>query len=71
MDKNQLKRKEKRTKIRCLVCQQMFEDDYRKQHNKKYHSNLQQERKFIPFETVGAPANPFTFAQQQKRGNFM
>ena len=34
MEKNQLKRKRKRTKLRCLVCQQTFDDDDRKQQQK-------------------------------------
>jgi hypothetical protein len=67
MEKAQLKRKRKRTKLRCLVCQQTFDDDYRIQHNKKHHARMLNEKKFIAYETVGAPANPFVFAQKNKK----
>jgi hypothetical protein len=67
MEKNQLKRKRKRTKLRCLVCQQTFDDDYRKQHNKKYHANFLKVGTSIAYETVGAPANPFVFSQRHKK----
>ncbi|CAB3980670.1 Hypothetical predicted protein, partial [Paramuricea clavata] len=65
MEKNQLKRK--RTKLRCLVCQQTFDDDYRKEHNKKYHANLLKVGTSIAYETVGAPANPFVCSQKHKK----
>ena len=47
MEKTQLKRKRIRAKITCRVCQQTFDDDYRKQHNKKYHGDLLQQGKHI------------------------
>ncbi len=67
MEKKQLKRKRIRTKLRCRVCQQTFDDDYRKQHNKKYHGNLLQQGKHIPYETVGARANPVVLSQRHEK----
>ena len=67
MEKPQLKRKRIRTKITCRVCQQTFDDDYRKQHNKKYHRDLLQQGKHIPYETAGARANPFVLPQRHEK----
>ena len=66
MEKTQLKHKRIRTKITCRVCQQTFDDDYRKQHNKKYHGDLLQQGKHIPYETAGARANPFVLPQRHE-----
>ena len=67
MEKTQLKRKRIRTKITCRVCQQTFDDDYQKQHNKKYHGDLLQQGKHIPYETAGARANPFVLPQRHEK----
>ena len=32
--------KRKRNRVRCLVCKEEFDDDYRQKHNKKKHRNL-------------------------------
>lgn len=63
------KRKRSRVKLRCLVCKDIFDEDYRGKHNRKYHMKLIKENKFIPYEQVDAPANPFVFSQRQKVGD--
>ena len=67
MEKTQLKRKRIRTKITFRVCQQTFDDDYRKQHNKKYQEDLLQQGKHIPYETAGVRANPFVLPQRHEK----
>ena len=51
-------KKRKRTKLKCLVpgCLSVFDDDYRSKHNKKFHGNLLQAKKSIPYQIEGAPA---------------
>ena len=62
-------RKRKRTKLKCLVhgCNQALDDDYRKSHNIKYHKDLLPKNKSIPYETYGAPKNPFSMAARYKQ----
>ena len=59
-------RKKKRVKLRCLVegCARTFDDDYRKTHNRQFHSALINSRKNIPFETVGAQEPSKFFANK-------
>ena len=64
MDNTQRKRKRKRT---CLVCKQSFDDDYRQEHNKKYHKDLLKAGEFIAYKAAGAPANPFVLAAQRHK----
>jgi hypothetical protein len=37
----------------------VFDSDFRKRHNEKYHADHVRERKYIPFENVDAVKNPF------------
>lgn len=46
--------KRKRTKLQCEQCEKTFDDDYRKQHEEKYHNG-----KRMHVKTVGAPSSPF------------
>ena len=59
----------KRNKLKCLVhgCNQTFDDDYRTSHNIKYHKDLLSKKKSIPYETYGAPKNPFSMAARYKQ----
>jgi transposase-like protein len=36
-------RKRKRQKLKCSVCNRTFDDDYRLEHNQKYHPLYQKE----------------------------
>ena len=64
MESGKQKRKRKREKLTCLVCKRSFDDDYRHEHNKKYHDNLLKAGKSIAYKVAGAPANPFILAAQ-------
>ena len=46
-------------KVRCLVCSEIFDDDYRNKHNLKYHKALVLNHKQIPYKFLGAASNPF------------
>ena len=61
------KRKRKRNKVRCLVCKEEFDDDYRQKHNKKKHGNLLARNKHVGYESVNAVENPFKFCAQKKK----
>ena len=56
----------KRRKVLCLVCSEMFDDNYRNKHNLKYHKALVLNRKRIPYEFLGAPSNPFVGLNNSK-----
>lgn len=61
--------KRKRVKLECLLCEKsfhnrFFDDDYKRIHDKKYHSQLITQGKSIPVQAVGAPENPFVAAAQ-------
>jgi hypothetical protein len=47
-------------KVLCKAkdCRDEFNSDYRLQHNRKQHGGRN-----VPFETVGAPRNPFEAAK--------
>ena len=64
MESGKQKRKRKMEKLTCLVCKRSFGDDYRHEHNKKYHDNLLKAGKSIAYKVAGAPANPFILAAQ-------
>ncbi|XP_028418765.1 zinc finger MYM-type protein 1-like [Dendronephthya gigantea] len=64
MESSKGKRKRKREKLTCLVCNRSFDDDYRNEHNKKYHDDLLKAGKSISYKVAGAPANPFVLAAQ-------
>jgi hypothetical protein len=64
MDSSKQKRKRKREKLTCLVCNRSFDDDYRHEHNKKYHNDLLKTGKSVSYKVAGAPANPFILAAQ-------
>ena len=66
MSNNQEKRKRKRRKLACEVCHRAFDDDYREQHNKKYHADMISQGKYIGYKLEGAPANPALAASAQK-----
>ena len=59
-------RKRKRVKLKCLVCGRAFDDDYRTDHNTKYHPEYKSENRLVPFETLGAPKNPFEAAKRKQ-----
>ena len=40
-------RKRKRYKTKCSVCNRTFDDDYRLEHNRKYHPLYQKENKHV------------------------
>ena len=63
MDSSKQKRKQKREKLTCLVCNRSFDDDYRREH-KKYHNDLLKSGKSVSYKVAGAPANPFILAAQ-------
>ena len=67
MSNNQEKRKRKRTKLECEVCRKTFDDDYRQQHNKKYHADMLRQGKYIGYKLEGAPANPFALAASARK----
>jgi hypothetical protein len=59
-------RKRKRHKIKCLLCKRTFDDDYRVEHNKKYHPLYKKENKHVPYEVFGAAKNPFEAAKRKQ-----
>ena len=61
------KRKRKRIKLRCLVCKDVFDDDYRLKHNRKKHADLLGKNKAIGYETFGALASPFSSVQKNNK----
>lgn len=63
MADTQTSKKRKRTKLKCLVpgCQSVFDEDYRKRHNEKFHGQLLNANKSIPYEIEGAPASKSFF----------
>ena len=63
-------KKRKRQKLRCLECQKIFDDDYRTQHNAKYHAQLVEQGIHIRFETADAVLNPFHAAARKSREVF-
>jgi hypothetical protein len=54
----------KKKRKRILDCNRSFDDDYRHEHNKKYHNNLLKAGKSISYKVAGASANPFILAAQ-------
>ena len=57
-----------RKMLKCLVCQEEYKSDYRKEHNRKYHHDLSEKRKPIPFCQAGqvVVSNPFAAAAAKK-----
>ena len=53
-------KKQKRYKVQCGLCKKTFYNDYRPNHNKKYHSDYVKGKRPIPFHIPRAPLNPFT-----------
>lgn len=53
MESGKQKRKWKREKLTCLECKRSFDDDYRHEHNKKYHDNLLKAGKSIAYKVAG------------------
>ena len=58
--------KRRRIKIKCLVCSRVFDNDYRIEHNNKYHPEYRVQNKLVPYETLGAPKNPFEAAKRKQ-----
>ena len=56
----------KRYKIKCSVCNRNFDDDYRLEHNRKYHPLYQNENKHVPYEVLGAAKNLFEAAKRKQ-----
>jgi len=48
----------------------VFDEGYRNEHNRKYHADLISENKAIPYETLGAPSDPFEAAAQKKKQSY-
>jgi hypothetical protein len=61
--------KPKRTKLQCDVCRRVFDSDYLKIHNQKYHAD--HGRKGIPFHVFGAPKNPFEVSNSVLQLNYV
>ena len=59
-------RKRKRYKIKCSVCNRTFDDDYRLEHNRKYHPLYQKENKHVPYKVLGAAKKPFEAAKRKQ-----
>ena len=47
------------------MCSRVF-NDYRIEHNNKYHPECRKQNKLVPYETVGAPKNPFEAAKRKE-----
>jgi len=61
--------KRTREKLKCKVknCPQpVFDNDYRQEHNRKYHADMLGESRGVPFEKLGAPADPFQAAAKRR-----
>ena len=58
--------KRRRIKLKCLVCSRVFDNDYRIEHNNKYHPEYRKQKKLVPYETLGAPKNPFEAAKRKQ-----
>ena len=59
--------KRRRVKLKCLVCTRVFDNDYRVDHNNKYHPEYRKQNKIVPYEELGAPKNPFEAAKRKQR----
>ena len=60
-------KKRKRVKLQCGVCKRIFDDDYRAEHNKKYHKNYLDSKRLVPYHNVGAPKPSQLFASVHAR----
>ena len=60
-----------RKMLKCLVCQEEYKSDYRNEHNRKYHHDLFEKRKPIPFCQAGqvVVSNPFAAAASAAKKN--
>ncbi len=59
-------RKQKRVKLKCLVCGRAFDDDNRKDHNERFETKKKRENRSVPFQTLGAAKNPFEAAKRKQ-----
>ena len=59
-------KKPKSYKVQRGLCKKTFDNDYRSNHNKKYHSDYVKVKGPIPFHTAGAPLNPFTAVSKKR-----
>ena len=48
------------------MCSRVFDNDYRIEHNNKYHPEYRKQNKLVPYETVEAPKNPFEAAKRKQ-----
>ena len=68
MDQRQTKNPpRKRRKLQCEVCHEVFNDDYRLTHNRKYHSDMLKQNKLVRYKEANAPENPFVAAASASR----
>lgn len=52
--------KPRRYKLKCMLCESVFNNDYKRQHELKIHNG-----KSVKVKTVGTPDNPFSAAKRQ------
>ena len=62
-----LPKKRIRGKLRCLLCQKTFDNDYRISHNRKYHLDYMNMKRHVPYETIDALKSPFEIMAKKQR----
>ena len=67
MSSSNAPRKRNRVKLRCLLCRRTFDNDYKVEHNTKYHADYTKKSKLVPYEELGAVKNPFEAASASKK----
>ena len=50
-----------------LLSREVFNDDYRLTHNRKYHSDMLKQNKLVRYKEANAPENPFVAAASASR----
>ena len=69
MEREGPSKKQKRYKVQCGLCKKTFYNDYRPNHNKKYHSDYVKGKRPIPFHIPRAPLSPFTAVSYKRAQN--
>lgn len=59
--------KRRSVKLKCLVCTRVFDDDYRADHNNKYHPEYRKQNKIVPYKDL---EHRRTHMKQQKKATF-
>ena len=61
-------KKRKRIKLQCFVrdCNEIFDDDFRHTHNKKWPNDLVLQKKVIPYQVAGATKNPWAYSRDSQ-----